>query len=83
VLSRAVAFIDGTSLKIARPSGLPQRATCGGRKRKKCLKFQAIAAPEGLLLNLYGPVEGQSHDMTFYLESKIDHHLYNSLLIQG
>jgi DDE superfamily endonuclease len=83
VLSRAVAFIDGTSLKIARPSGLPQRATYGGHKRKNCLKFQAIAAPDDLLLNLYGSVEGRSHDMTLYLESKIDHHLYNSLLIQG
>jgi DDE superfamily endonuclease len=83
VLSRTVAFIDGTSLTIARPSGLGQRATYSGQKRKNCLKFQAIAAPDGILLNLFGPMEGRSHEMTLYRASEIDHLLSNSLFVQG
>jgi nuclease HARBI1 len=82
-LPRTIGFIDGTTLTIARPSGMRQRATYSGHKRRNCLKFQAVAAPDGLLLGLYGPTEGRRHDMSMYSESGIDTMLANSLLIQN
>jgi hypothetical protein len=45
-LDRVVGFIDGTAIAISRPSGARQRATYSGHKRKNCLKFQAISAPD-------------------------------------
>jgi nuclease HARBI1 len=50
---------------------------------KNCLNFQAIVAPDGLLLNLFGPMEGRRHDMTLYRASEIDHLFSTSLFIQG
>jgi hypothetical protein len=82
-LPRTIGFIDGTTLTIARPSGLRQRATYSGHKRRNCLKFQAVAAPDGLLLSLHGPMEGRRHDMTMYTESGIDAMLASSLFIQN
>ena len=33
-----------------------------GYKRVHALKFQSVALPNGLIGNLYGPVEGRRHD---------------------
>jgi hypothetical protein len=48
-----------------------QRATHSGHKRRNCIKFRAVTAPDGLILLLHGPVEGRRHDMTLYRESNI------------
>jgi hypothetical protein len=82
-LDNVVGFIDGTALEIARPGGLGQRATYSGHKRRNCVKFQAVSAPDGLILHLFGPVEGRRHDMTLYRESNIDHLLQSSMNING
>jgi DDE superfamily endonuclease len=50
-----VGFIDGTPIDIKRPSGARQRATYSGQKRSNCLKFQAVSAPDGSILHLFGP----------------------------
>jgi DDE superfamily endonuclease len=81
LLPNVVGFIDGTAIEIARPSGLSQRATYSGHKRRNCIKFQAISAPDGLILHLFGPMEGRRHDMTLYRASQIDGVLQHSLLI--
>jgi hypothetical protein len=83
VLPHVVGFIDGTSLEIARPKGNAQRATYSGHKRRNCIKFQAISAPDGCILHLFGPMEGRRHDMTLYRESSIDQALQASLLVDG
>jgi DDE superfamily endonuclease len=62
-LDSVVAFIDGTGIEIARPRWTSHWATYSGHKRQNCLKFQAISAPDGLVLHLFGPVEGRRHDM--------------------
>jgi hypothetical protein len=82
-LDSIVGFIDGTAIEIARPSGARQRATYSGHKRRNCLKFQAVSAPDGLILHLFGPMEGRRHDMFMYNTSGIDQVLQNSLLISG
>jgi DDE superfamily endonuclease len=49
---RCVGFIDGTVIEIAKPSGLAQRATYSGHKRRHALKWQAIKGPDGIILNI-------------------------------
>lgn len=48
-------FIDGTVRLICRP-GEQQRLLYNGHKRLHSLKFQAVALPNGLIGNFYGPV---------------------------
>ena len=33
-----------------------------GHKKVHAIKFQSVVAPNGLVANLYGPVEGKRHD---------------------
>ncbi|XP_064631647.1 uncharacterized protein LOC135489941 [Lineus longissimus] len=54
-------FIDSTPRPICRPT-VNQRLCFSGHKRVHCLKFQSVVAPNGLIVNLYGPVEGRRHD---------------------
>ena len=54
-------FIDGTVRPICRP-GQNQSVVYNGHKRVHSLKFQSVVAPNGLIANLYGAVEGRRHD---------------------
>ena len=58
---RIWGFIDGTARPIARPTR-GQRLWYSGHKRRHMQKFQAIVVLYGLIVHLYGPVEGQRHD---------------------
>ena len=60
-LDRIWGFIDGTARPIARPTR-GQRRWYSGHKRRHMPKFQAIVVPYGLIVHLYGPMEGQRHD---------------------
>lgn len=60
-LQNCWAFVDGTVRAIARP-GTNQRVLYNGHKKIHAVKFQSVAAPNGLIANLYGPVEGKRHD---------------------
>lgn len=55
------AFIDGTVRHICRPSK-HQKACYNGHKRMHALKYQSVLAPNGLVANMFGPVEGRRHD---------------------
>ncbi len=39
-----------------------QRLFYNGHKRKHALKFQAVVTPDGLIVDLWGPVAGTRHD---------------------
>ena len=54
-------FIDGTCRPNCRPT-FNQRLLYSGHKRVHGLKFQIISTPNGLIANLFGPVEGRKHD---------------------
>ena len=54
-------FIDATVRPLCKP-GQNQRALYNGHKRVHSIKFQSVVAPNGLIANLYGPVEGKRHD---------------------
>ena len=60
-LTNCFGFIDGTVRQISKP-GENQRILYNGHKRVYSLKFQSVAIPNGLIANLYGPVEGRRHD---------------------
>jgi len=54
-------FVDGTFRPVWRPGTL-QRPLCNGHKRVTAIKFQSVVAPNGLIANLYSPIEGRSHE---------------------
>ena len=60
-LSNCFGFVDGTVRPICRPS-TNQRIVYNGHKRIHSLKFQSVVTPNGLVANLFGPVEGKRHD---------------------
>ncbi|CAB3993938.1 Hypothetical predicted protein [Paramuricea clavata] len=60
-LENCWGFVDGTVRPICRP-GENQRVMYNGHKRIHAIKFQSVVAPNGLIANLYGPVEGKRHD---------------------
>ncbi|XP_068752999.1 uncharacterized protein [Montipora capricornis] len=67
-LQNCFGFIDGTVRPIARP-GENQRILYNGHKRVHALKFQSVVLPNGLIANMYGPVEGRKHDASMLTES--------------
>jgi len=73
-LNSCVGFIDGTKIKMARPSGpaMHQRAVYSGHKRFHCLTYQTISTPDGLIFHLFGPIEGRRADAYLYHASDID-----------
>ena len=69
-LDNCWGFIDGTVRPICRP-GQMQRGLYNGNKKVHALKFQSVAAPNGLVANLYGPVEGKRHDSGMLAQSTL------------
>ena len=61
-------FVDGTVRPISRP-GRNQRIVYNGHKKVHALKFQSVVAPNGLVANLFGPVEGKRHDSGMLADS--------------
>ena len=73
-LSNCFGFIDGTVRPICRPSK-NQRQVYNGHKKVHSLKFQSIGLPNGLIGNLFGPIEGRRHDCFLLRESAVLTHL--------
>ncbi|XP_055349054.1 uncharacterized protein LOC129595944 [Paramacrobiotus metropolitanus] len=76
------AFVDGTARAICRPGRL-QREYYSGHYRGHVIKFQSLVAPDGLIVNMYGPCEGRRHDMYMLGASKLRHRLRLRNLIWG
>jgi len=62
------ALIDGTLQKNVCPSN-NQWLFYNGWKQIHCLKYHAVVSPDGIVIHIYGPVDGQRHDETVYKES--------------
>ncbi|EQC24845.1 hypothetical protein SDRG_15498 [Saprolegnia diclina VS20] len=73
------AFVDGTKVPTCRISAASapepdmnlQRLIYSGHKRRHCLVYQGLTAPDGLCIHVYGPVEGRRHDTTVMRFSKL------------
>ncbi|KIJ37543.1 hypothetical protein M422DRAFT_259899 [Sphaerobolus stellatus SS14] len=61
-------LIDGTLQKNAWPVQ-NQRLVYNGWKHIHCLKYHAVISPDGLVIHVYGPVDGRHHDETVFKES--------------
>ena len=53
-----------------------QRALFNGHKRIYAIKIQSVVAPNGLIANLYSPVDGKKHDSAMLMMSN----LYNQFV---
>ena len=62
------AFVDGTVRRLCRP-GKNQRVLYNGHKKVHAIKFQSVVTPNGLVANLFGPVEGKRHDSAMLARS--------------
>ena len=56
-----IMFVDGTEIKICRPS-IWQRLCFNGHKRFHSTGWQGLMAPNGIIIQLYGPCLGTYHD---------------------
>jgi len=61
-------FVDGTVRPVCRP-GQNQRVFYNGHKRIHAIKFQSVVTPNGLISNLFGPIEGRRHDSAMLAQS--------------
>lgn len=83
-LSNVIGFIDGTVIGVAKPGDeMDQKVVYNGHKRKHSQKYQAVTAPDGIILHAFGPMEGRRHDWTLYLQSGIAEESESCLLING
>eukprot|EP00171_Calliarthron_tuberculosum_P021462 IDg21462t1 len=82
-LKKCVGFIDGTKIRMCRPSGpgTLQRSVYSGHKRMHCLVYQTITTPDGLIFHMYGPVEGRRPDCYKYCASNLNEWLRDTLLV--
>ena len=64
----ANCLIDGTVRPISQPEE-EQRLVYNGCKCVHTLKFNSLVIPNGLIANLFGPVEGCRHDAGMLSES--------------
>lgn len=62
-------FVDGTVRPICRP-GENQRIMYNGHRKVHSIKFQSVVAPNGMIANLFGPVEGRRHDFGTLADSR-------------
>ena len=69
-LQNCWGFIDGTVRPVCCP-GENQQLLFNGHKRIHAIKFQSVAAPNGLIANLHGPFEGRKHDSGMLADSKL------------
>ncbi|KAH9151349.1 hypothetical protein AeRB84_006020 [Aphanomyces euteiches] len=64
------AFIDGAVRPIARPTYV-QKQAYNGHKCVHSIKFQSVTLANGLIISMYGPVEGRRHDVILLQYSDI------------
>lgn len=76
-LINCFGFIDGTARPIARPQ-TDQRLFYSGHKRQHCLKFQSVVCPNGLIVHMFGPLEGCRHDSRMLSLSGLVNQIRNS-----
>lgn len=69
-LKNCWGFIDGTVRGICKPIH-HQRPFFNGHKRHHAVKYQSVVAPDGLIVHLFGPLEGRRHDSGVLRESNL------------
>ena len=60
-LSNCWGFVDGTVRPISRTNE-NKKILYNGHKKVHAIEFQSVVSPNGLVANLYGPVDGKRHN---------------------
>lgn len=69
----AVGALDASLIMISKPSNRDEnRLYFSGKHYKHGVKFQALVAPDGILIHYGGTIPGSRHDMKLYEESGLD-----------
>jgi hypothetical protein len=82
ILSECWGFINGTIRKMSRP-GQFQEVVYNGHKRGHGVKFQSIVTPDGLIIDLHGPIEGSRHDAFLFIKSQLGQRISASSLTRS
>jgi len=67
-VERVWAFLDGTHMKICRPKS-GQRGFYQHRKASHTVVLQGLTTPDGMIVQMFGPLEGVRHDQRVLTES--------------
>ena len=67
-------FTDGKSPQVSRPGGpdINQARVYNGHHRVHCLQFQGTSAPDGMIVDFFGPLPGARHDQHMHDASQIN-----------
>jgi hypothetical protein len=76
-LDDVALFTDGTRWRISRPGGpyWRQAVVFNGKDRVHCLEFQSTVAPDGMIVDCFGPCPGPTHDVNMWRQSCINSRL--------
>ena len=69
-LDNCWGFVDGTVRPICRPNE-NQRVLYNGHKKVHSIKFQSVVSPNGMVANMFGPMEGRRHDCALLAASDL------------
>ncbi len=59
-------FVDGTGVHICKPTGSIETVFFGGHHRKHEVRFQLTVAPNGMIMDVAGPVPGSFNDVQLF-----------------
>lgn len=70
---------------MCRPGGdeYNKRANYSGHKRFQGLTYQTVTVQDGIIINLFGLVEGRKPDSVTYSRSGMEQYLKENLFIEG
>ena len=69
-----IGFIDATMIRICRPTN-DQELFYNGHERCHAVKFQAVVAPDGLIVDFFGAYPAGRHDEIVYNKSGLEDRL--------
>ena len=70
VLGFCWGFTEETVTQVRHPTE-NQRILCNGHKCKHAIKFQSVVIPNGLVANIFGPIEGERHKIAKLAQSDL------------
>ena len=74
-LGQLLGYLDETVRPVCRPTN-NQRALFNGHKRIHAIKFWSVAAVNGIIVNLHGPVWGKTYDGAMSTKSNVYNQMF-------
>lgn len=78
-----IGIIDGTLVGVSRPARCQsQLVMYNGHRRKHVLKFQGLTTADGIIVHIYGPIEGHRHYWTISMRINLEEELPEWLAVK-